>query len=121
MDFERTIFSIWTFLKKNWAILIGVGAATFLVGSVKMLLVNIAYALIVREIEERRKTSLGISPVSIERLKEMVEAQHQILSWILSLKYILAECFDSLKDEGIIFWSDELKTYCYSNRSRRLS
>ncbi len=114
MDLGRIISNIWTFMKENWAIIIGVGVATFLVGSVKMLLVNIAYRGIAREIEEHRKTLLGMSPVSIEKLKEMVRAQDQILSWILSRRYILAECFDRLKGEGLIFWNDELKTYCIS-------
>ena len=121
MDFGKIIFSIWTFLKENWVILIAVGAATVLVRSVTMFLVNIACGRIVREIEERGKTSSGVSPASIERLKEMLKQQHHTLSWILSRKYILEECFDRLKDEGIIFWSDELKTYCYGNRSKRLS
>lgn len=55
-----------------------------------------------------------MSPVSIERLKEMVEAQDHILSWLMSRRYILAECFNRLKEEGLIVWSEELKTYCIS-------
>jgi hypothetical protein len=121
MDLGKTIFSLWTFLKENWVIVVGVGAATFLVRSVSMILVNIAYARIVRQIKDRGKTSLGMSPVSIDRLKEMVEHQHDMLAWILSRKYVLAECFARLKDEGVIFWSDELKTYCFSSHSGRLN
>jgi hypothetical protein len=114
MDIGRIISNIATFLKENWVVIIGVGVATFLVGSVKMFLVNIAYRGIAREIEEHRKTSLRMSPVSIEKLKEIVGSQHQMLSWMLSGRYILAECFERLKDEGLIVWSDELKAYCFS-------
>ncbi len=121
MDLEKTVISIWTFLEENWVILAAVVAATVLVRAVTMFLVNIACTRIVGEIEERGKTPSGMSPASIESLKEMLKQEHRTLSWILSRKYILEECFDRLKDEGIIFWSDELKTYRYGNRSRRLS
>ena len=114
MDIGRIISNLSTFLKENWAIILEVGLATFLVGIIKILFVNIAYREIAREIEEHRRTLVGMSPVSIEKLKEMIGAQPQILSWLLSRRYILAECFDRLKDEGLIFWSDELKTYCIS-------
>jgi hypothetical protein len=120
MDLEKTILNLWTFLKENWVILMGVAAATFLVRGVSMFLVGIAYARIVSGIEERGKSSMGLSTVSIERLRDMVEQQHHILSWILSRKYILTECFDRLKHEGLIVWSDELKTYCFSSRSGRV-
>ena len=87
MDIGRIISNIGIFLKENGAIIIGVGVATFVVGSVKMLLVNIAYRGIAREIEEHRKTLLRMSPVSMEKLKEIVRSQHQILSWMLSRRY----------------------------------
>lgn len=112
MDFGRIITSIWTYLKEDWLIIIGVAFATALVKGVTMLLVKTSYRRIAGEIGGRRKTLVGVSPVSIEGLKEMVGAQDHILSWILSRRYILAECFDRLKEEGLIVWSEELKTYC---------
>ena len=86
--------------------------ATALVKAVTILLVNTSYRRIVIGIEDHKKTLVGKSPVSIERLKEMVESQDHRLSWMLSRRYILAECFERLKEEGLIVWSEELKTYC---------
>jgi hypothetical protein len=114
VNFGRIISSIWTYLKEDWLIIIGVAFASASVKSVTMLLVKTSYRRIAGEIEGRRKTLVSRSPVSIEGLKEMVGGQDHILSWILSRRYILAECLEKLKEEGLIVWSEELKTYCIS-------
>jgi hypothetical protein len=110
MDFAD---KFWSFLRANWGVMTGVAIATFLVGAFRIMLVNLAYRGIVADIQSRGRSPLNLCPVSVEDLKETVERQHQELAWILSRHLILAECFEKLKDDGLIVWSNELKSYCY--------
>jgi hypothetical protein len=110
MDF---VDKFWSFLSANWGIMTGVAIATFLVGALRIMLVSLAYRGIVADLQWHRGSLLNLCPVSMEKIKEAVERQHPELAWILSRHLILAECFEKLKEHGLSFWSDELKSYCY--------
>lgn len=95
-----------------WDFLIGIGIFPVSFIGVRMLFNNMAYQIISKQIKKERYKNIPLR-IDIDILKVMIEDSKytSFTKKILSMNFILSKCFDKLKKDNKLFYSEITQDY----------